>query len=72
MYDEVVTSVRTSEGIIMWISYHSRFALSPNVFESIDEISWCILFANDKDLLDETRRIVNDKKFGDRIERLFT
>jgi len=74
MYDGVVANVRTCEGITsdfsITIGLHQEFALSPFLFAIVmdeltraiqDEIPWCILFADDIVLVDETRAGVNAK-----------
>ena len=74
MYDGVVTNVRicgriTSDFSIT-IRLHQGSALSPFLFAIVmdeltraiqDEISWCMLFADDIVLVDETRAGVNVK-----------
>ena len=74
MYDRVVANVRTCESIIsdfsITIGLHQESALSPFLFAIVmdeltraiqNEIPWCILFADDIVLLDETRANVNAK-----------
>jgi hypothetical protein len=68
MYDNIVTSVRTSDrdnnDFLINIGLHQESALSPYLFALVmDEvtrdiqggISWCMLFANDVVLVDESR-----------------
>ena len=74
MYDGVVANVRTYGGITrdfsITIGLHQRSALSPFLFAIVmdeltraiqDEISWCMLFADDIVLVDETRGGINIK-----------
>jgi hypothetical protein len=74
MYDKVVISVRTTDGdtnvFPINIGLHQGSTLSPYLFALvIDEvtrdiqgdISWCMLFANDVVLVDESREGVNRK-----------
>jgi hypothetical protein len=74
MYDKVVTSVRTTDGdtdvFPINIGLHQGSALSPYLFALvIDEVTrdiqgdipWCILFADDVVLVDESREGVNRK-----------
>jgi hypothetical protein len=74
MYDNVVTSVRTSDGdtndFPINIGLHQRSALSPYLFALVmDEVTrdiqggipWCMLFADDVVLLDESRMGVDQK-----------
>ena len=70
MYDEVVTNVRTYRGITsnfsITIGLHQESALSLFLFVIVmdviqDEIPWCMLFADDIVLVDETRAGVNAK-----------
>jgi hypothetical protein len=74
MYDNVVTSVRTSDGdtnnFSINIGLHQRSALSPYLFALVmDEVTrdiqggipWCILFVNDVVLVDESRTGVDQK-----------
>ena len=74
MYVRVVTNVRTCGGITSdfstAIGLHQGSALSPFLFTIVmdeltraiqDEISWCMLFADDIVLVDETRVGVNAK-----------
>ena len=68
MYDGVVANVRTCRGITsdfsITIGLHQGSALSPFLFAIVmdeltraiqDEIPWCMLFADDIVLIDETR-----------------
>jgi hypothetical protein len=74
MYDNVVTSVRTGDGdtndFPINIGLHQGSALSPYLFDSVmDEITrdiqggipWCMLFADDVVLVDESRMGVDQK-----------
>ena len=74
MYDGVVTNVRTYRGItsdfFITIGLLQGSALSPFLFVIVideltraiqDEIPWCILFADDIFIVDETRAWVNAK-----------
>jgi hypothetical protein len=74
IYDNVVTSVRTSDGdtndFPINIGPHQGSALSPYIFDLVmDEvrrdiqggIPWCMLFANDVILVDESRIGVDQK-----------
>ena len=74
MYYGVVANVRTCEGITsdfsITIELHQGFALSPFLFAIVmdeltrtiqDEIPWCMVFADDIVLVDETRAWVNAK-----------
>ena len=74
MYDRVVVNVRTCGGITndfsIIIGLHQESALSPFLFVIVmdkltraiqDEIPWCMLFADDIVLVDETRAGVNTK-----------
>uniref|UniRef100_A0A8I6Y6K2 Reverse transcriptase domain-containing protein n=1 Tax=Hordeum vulgare subsp. vulgare TaxID=112509 RepID=A0A8I6Y6K2_HORVV len=74
MYDNVVTSVRTSDGdtndFPIRIGLHQGSALSPYLFDLVmDEVTrdiqgdipWCILFADDVVLVDDSRTGVNRK-----------
>ena len=74
MYDGVVANVRTCGGITsncsITIGLHQGSALSPFLFSIVideltraiqDEIPWCMLFADDIILVDETRAGVNAK-----------
>jgi len=72
MYDRVVANVRTCGGItsdfLIIIGLHQGSALSPFLFVIVmdeliraiqDEIPWCMLFADEIVLVDETRTGVN-------------
>jgi hypothetical protein len=74
MYDNIVTSVRTSDGdtddFLIKIGLHQGLALSPYLFDlvmdqvTIDikgDIPWCMLFADDVVLVDDSRTGVNKK-----------
>uniref|UniRef100_A0A8I6Z2Z9 Reverse transcriptase domain-containing protein n=1 Tax=Hordeum vulgare subsp. vulgare TaxID=112509 RepID=A0A8I6Z2Z9_HORVV len=74
MYDNVVTSVRTSDGdtddFLIRIGLHQGSALSPYLFDLVmDEVTrdiqgdipWCMLFADDVVLVDDSRTGVNRK-----------
>ena len=74
MYDGVVTNIRTCGGTTsdfsITIGLRQESALSPFLFAIVmdelkrvtqDEISWCILFADDIVLVDEMRAAVNVK-----------
>jgi hypothetical protein len=74
MYDNVVTSVRTSDGdtndFPINIGLHQGLALSHYLFALVmDEVTrdiqggipWCILFADDMILVDESRTGVDKK-----------
>jgi hypothetical protein len=74
MYDNVVTSVRTSDrdtnDFPINIGLHQASALSPYLFALVmDEVTrdiqggipWCILFADDVALVDESRTGVDQK-----------
>jgi hypothetical protein len=74
MYDNVVTSVRTSDGdtndFLINIGLHQGSTLSPHLFALVmDEVKrdiqggipWCMLFANDVILVDESRTGVDQK-----------
>ena len=73
-YDGAVANVRTCESLTsdfsITIGLHQGSALSPFLFAIVmdeltraiqDEISWCMLFADDIILVDETRSEVNTK-----------
>jgi hypothetical protein len=68
LYDKVVTSVRTTDGYTnvfpINIGLHQGSALSPYLFALVidevtrdiqEDISWCMLFADDVVLVDEIR-----------------
>jgi hypothetical protein len=74
MYDNVVTSVRTSDGdtndFPINVGLHQGLALSPYLFALVmDEVTrdiqggipWCMLFANDVVLVNESRTGVDQK-----------
>jgi len=74
MYDGVVANIRTCGGITsdfsVTIGLHQGSAMSPFLFVIVmdeftrdiqDEIPWCMLFADDIILVDETRVEVNAK-----------
>jgi hypothetical protein len=74
MYDNVVTSVRTSDGdnndFLINIELHQGSTLSPYLFALVmDEITrdiqggipWCMLFVDDVVLVDESRTRVDQK-----------
>jgi hypothetical protein len=74
MYDNIVTSVRTSDrdtnDFLINIGLHQGSALSPYLFALVmDEVTrdiqggicWCMLFANDVILVDESRTGVDQK-----------
>jgi hypothetical protein len=74
MYDNVVTSAQTSDGdtndFIINIGLHQGSALSPYLFSLVMNevtrdiqggIPWCMLFADDVVLLDESRTGVDQK-----------
>ena len=74
MYDNVVTSVRTSDGdtddFPIKIGLHQGSALSPYLFTLVmDEVTgdiqgdipWCMLFADDVVIIDDSRAGVNRK-----------
>ena len=69
MYEGVRTSVRTASGEMeefpFTVSVHQGSALSPYLFTLVmdelthsiqDDISWCMLFADDIVLVDETKK----------------
>jgi len=83
MYDGVRTRVRTLVGdtddFPIDIGLHQRLVLNPFLFTFVmdklirgiqDKILWCILFANDIVLDDETRAGVNTKleRWSDALE----
>ena len=74
MYEGGRTSVRTPRGVtndfFVGLDLHQGSALSPFLFTLVmdeltrgiqDELPWCMLFADDIVLIDETRQGVNDK-----------
>jgi hypothetical protein len=74
MYNNIVTSVRTSDedtnDFPINIGLHQGSALSPYLFAFMmnevtrdiqDGISWCMLFADDVVLVDESRTVVDQK-----------
>lgn len=74
MYEGVTTSVRTCVGMTkdfpITIGVHQGSALSPFLFTIVmdevtgsiqDDIPWCMMFADDIVLIDETREGVNNK-----------
>jgi hypothetical protein len=74
MYDNVVTSVRTSDGdtndLPINIGLHQGSALSPYLFALVMDkvtrdiqggISWCMLFTDDVVLVDESKTGVDQK-----------
>jgi hypothetical protein len=74
MYDNVVTSVQTSDrdtnDFLINIGLHQGSALSPYLFALVmDEATrdiqcgnpWCMLFADDVVLVDESRTVVDQK-----------
>jgi hypothetical protein len=74
MYDNIVISVRTSDGdtndFPINIGLHQGSALSPYLFALVMDdvtrdiqgsISWCMLFADDVVLMDESRTEVDKK-----------
>jgi hypothetical protein len=74
MYDNIVASVRTSDRDIndfpINIGLHQGLALSPYLFALVmDEVArdiqggipWCMLFADDMVLVDESRTVVDQK-----------
>ena len=74
MYEGGRTSVRTPGGVIkdfrVGMGLHQGSALSPFLFTLLmdeltrgiqDELPWCMLFADDIVLIDETRQGVNVK-----------
>ncbi|EXB56439.1 putative CRM domain-containing protein [Morus notabilis] len=85
MYDRVVTSVRTAGGYTaefpIRIGLNQGSALSPYLFTIVmdeltreiqDRVPWCMLFADDKVLVDEHREGVNRKWMSDhtRMDRI--
>jgi hypothetical protein len=83
MYDNVVTSVRTSDvdtnGFAINIGLHQGSALSPYLFALVmDEVTrnilggipWCMLFADDVVLVDESRTgLTRSWSYGDELWR---
>ncbi|GMP98111.1 hypothetical protein CsSME_00046122 [Camellia sinensis var. sinensis] len=74
MYEGVVTTIRSSAGetneFPITVGLHQESTLSPYLFALImdeltrniqDKVPWCMLFANDIVLVDETREGVNTK-----------
>jgi hypothetical protein len=74
MYDNVVTSVQTSDGdtidFLINIGLHQGSTLSPYLFSLVmDEVTrdiqcgipWCMRFADDVVLVDESRMKVDEK-----------
>jgi hypothetical protein len=74
MYDNVVTSVRASDGdtndFLINIGLHQGSTLRPYLFALVmnevtrdiqDGILWCMLFADDVVLVDESRTVVDQK-----------
>ncbi|VFQ72228.1 unnamed protein product [Cuscuta campestris] len=74
MYDGAMTKVRTSGGdsdsFSVGMGLHQGSALSPFLFALVmdvltqgvqDEVPWCMLFADDIVLIDDTREGLNDK-----------
>jgi hypothetical protein len=74
MYDNIVTSVRISDGdtnnFLINIRPHQELALSSYLFALVmdavtrdiqDDIPWCMLFADDVILVDESRTGVDQK-----------
>ncbi|KAL4196363.1 hypothetical protein AMTRI_Chr04g245790 [Amborella trichopoda] len=74
MYDEALTSVRTISGetseFSVTVGLHQGSTLSPYLFVLVmdsltrhlqDEVPWCMLFADDIVLIDDTRNDVNTK-----------
>jgi len=74
MYEGVVTSIRSPSGetsqFPITVGLHQGSALSPYLFALImddltghiqDEVPWCMLFADDIVLIDETKRGINSK-----------
>ena len=74
IYEEGWTNVRTSGGVTndfyVSMGLHQGSALSPFLFILVmdeltkgiqDELPWCMLFADDIVLIDETTEGVNDK-----------
>ena len=74
MYDGVIASVRTTGGetseFVITVGLHQGSTLSPYLFVLVmdeltrhiqEEVPWCMLFADDVVLIDETREGVNAK-----------
>jgi hypothetical protein len=74
MYDNIMTSVRTSDGdtddFPIKIGLHKGSALSPSLFDLVmdeatrdiqGDIPWCMLFVDDVVLVDDSRTRVNRK-----------
>jgi hypothetical protein len=74
MYDNIVVSVRTSDGdtndFLINIGLHQWSTLSPYLFALVmdevtrdikDGIHWCMLFADDMILMDKSRTGVDQK-----------
>jgi len=74
MYDGAIASVRTTRGetneFVITVGLHQGSTLSPYLFVLVmdeltrhiqEEVSWCLLFADDIVLIDETREGVNAK-----------
>ena len=74
MYDRAMTSIQTTGGetneFPITIGLHQGSALSPYLFALVmdeitrhiqDDVPWCMLFADDIVLVDETREGVNAK-----------
>ena len=74
MYDGAIASVRTTGGetneFAITVGLHQGSTLSPYLFVLVmdeltrhiqEEVPWCMLFADDVVLIDETRKRVNVK-----------
>ncbi|MES6826658.1 reverse transcriptase domain-containing protein, partial [Cutibacterium acnes] len=74
MYDGAIASVRTMRGetseFAITVGLHQGSTLSPYLFALVmdvltrhiqEEVPWCMLFADDVVLIDETREGVNAK-----------
>ena len=74
MYDDAMTTVRTSAGesseFSITVGLHQGSTLSPYLFALVmdeltgqiqDEVPWCMLFADDIVLVDETKKVINAK-----------
>ena len=84
MYNNAVTSVRTNDGNTDYfpikIGLHQRSALSPYFFVLVmdevtrniqEDLPWCMLFADDVVLIDDSQEGVNRKlEFGGRPSSL--